>query len=451
VAVVPDLRHAPILLAIAIGIASSPARAQPSVDASKCADGDFMGIELALEHCNRAIASGKLTGKELARMHYNRAATWTRKQERFRALADLGEAIRIDPAEAVNFRARGVIHLARQDYSQACTDLDEAIRLNPRFAEAFVARGRAWLARDDIGKAIADFEQTLALPPTDDAGAYVGAGLAYTGRRRYYDRNSMDSMAYLGRSAAHALNKDSDRSSADLIAWIRLHPKRDGPAAFRARAALWLEMNAFEFAITDYGRAISMNAEDRFSLASRGLASMLTNDYAAAIADFSAAIRLDQTDYRPLRLRGYARYFNAEYAAAGADLGEANRLESGDPYVMAWLFLAQARSAPAESAKWRAELAERSERLRKGLWPYPVIALLLGEATPEEVLGAIKTADDKLKRAQTCEAQYFIAQSHLLASRLLPARELLRSAEQTCPRSHFEHPGALAELSRLPK
>ena len=442
---------APILIVIAAGVSSCPALGQFfSVEAGKCADGEFMGLDLALEYCDRAIASGKLSGKELAVTHYDRAVSWSRKKELFRALTDLNESIRIDPTYASAFKARGGIHLSRKEYVQACADLDEAIRIEPRFSEAFVLRGHAWLARGDADRAILDFDQTLRSGATIDAGAYTGAGIAYSGRRRNFDPSAMHAAAFLERSAAYLLKGDAERSKADLDEWVRLNPKF-GERAYYARAAMWLDLDVFDLAIADFSRAIIQSPSDRVSLSSRGLAAMLKSDLTEAIADFSTAIRLNPNDWAPLRLRGYARFFSGEFETAAEDLSEAGRLNPADPFIMAWLFLARARASPADLTKFRAELADRSARLKKRPWPYPVIALLLGTAKPDEVLAAIKTADDKLKREQTCEANYFTAQWFLLSGQQQKASELLRLAGEHCPPRYFEHAGALAELSRLPR
>ena len=47
----------------------------------------------------------------------------------------------------------------------ALADLNEAIRLNPTDASAFAWRGRVWRVREDFDKAIADFNEAIRLDP----------------------------------------------------------------------------------------------------------------------------------------------------------------------------------------------------------------------------------------------------------------------------------------------
>lgn len=448
--------------AIAVGFAAGSALGQFSVEAGKCADGEFMGLDLAIEYCDRAIASGRVTGRELADTHYNRAVSFLRKNDPARALKDLSEAIRIYPTDALPYKARASLRLGRKEYEEACADLDEAIRLEPDFAEAYPLRGSAWLARGDLERAIADFDRTLQMAPTTDTRSLLGAGIAlgggrgppsfsgsfpYQKRSQVFDRSGMDAMAYLGRSAARMQKGDREGAEADLDEWVRLLPQY-GRTKYGVRGSLWLSLDNYELAIQDYNRAISTNHEDLASLAWRGLAQMLKGDLAAATSDFTAVIRVNPGNYGLLRLRGYTRFFGGNYEAAAADLQQALRLNPAEPYVMAWLFLARAR-AGGDLQKLRSELAVQSAALKRRRWPYPVLALLLGELKPENLAGAAKTADGKLTRERECEAGYFTAQLHLLSNQSREARELLQSAESACPRNFFERAGAVAELRAL--
>src|SRR6185436_19930824 len=154
---------------VAAGLAgATAARAQWSVDLQKCADGGFMGFDLAIDYCTRAIKSGTLSERSLANAYYNRAVSWERKRRFDRAIADLDEAIRLQairPEEssvrAGAYAARGGSKFARQDYNGALADLDEALRLDPGRAEINVRRGQVWLAKGDPDKALQDFGAAL--------------------------------------------------------------------------------------------------------------------------------------------------------------------------------------------------------------------------------------------------------------------------------------------------
>jgi tetratricopeptide (TPR) repeat protein len=52
------------------------------------------------------------------------------------------------------------------DYDRAIADLSEAIRLDPKRASAFYNRGVAYRAKGDLGHADADAAEAMRLDPT---------------------------------------------------------------------------------------------------------------------------------------------------------------------------------------------------------------------------------------------------------------------------------------------
>ncbi len=57
-------------------------------------------------------------------------------------MADLNEAIRLNPKNALTYRNRGDAYMNKGDYDRALADYNEAIRLDPANAFAFCNRGR---------------------------------------------------------------------------------------------------------------------------------------------------------------------------------------------------------------------------------------------------------------------------------------------------------------------
>jgi tetratricopeptide (TPR) repeat protein len=81
------------------------------------------------------------------------------------AVADLGEAIRLDPASAPYRKSRGDLRPRGSD--EELDDYDEAVRLDPTNAEFRTSRGRSYLDRGDLDRAIADFTEALRIKPGD--------------------------------------------------------------------------------------------------------------------------------------------------------------------------------------------------------------------------------------------------------------------------------------------
>jgi Flp pilus assembly protein TadD len=84
--------------------------------------------------CTKAIESGKYAGKDLARALIFRGKAYGQTGDMDRCLADIGEAIRLDPTNAFAVGARGDAYLVRKDYERALADYTKAASLEPNNA-----------------------------------------------------------------------------------------------------------------------------------------------------------------------------------------------------------------------------------------------------------------------------------------------------------------------------
>jgi tetratricopeptide (TPR) repeat protein len=288
-------------LLLFIGLAgATAARAQWSVDLQKCADGGFMGLDLAIDYCTRAIKSGTLSDRSLANAYYNRAVAWERKRRYDRAITDLDEAVRLQairPEEsgvrAGIYAARGGIKLTRHDYAGALADLDEALRLDPGRAEINVRRGQVWLAKGDPDKALQDFGTALRGSVTDQT-QYSGVGIAYAGRPPNLDRTATDSAAHLGRALAYMQKADAESALTALGEGIRINP--GNPALFAHRASLRARSGDYDGAIADYTAALRLNPRDVYGYHNRGCVWAAKREFANALLDMDAALSIDRSN-----------------------------------------------------------------------------------------------------------------------------------------------------------
>ncbi len=93
------------------------------------------------------------------------------------ALADLEQAIAIDPNDYGVYIIRGLIRLSPiQDYQGALADFDRAIAIKPTAATAYNGRGRVKHEKKDYQGALADFDRAIAIDP-NYASAYNNRGL----------------------------------------------------------------------------------------------------------------------------------------------------------------------------------------------------------------------------------------------------------------------------------
>jgi tetratricopeptide (TPR) repeat protein len=82
------------------------------------------------------------------------------------------KAITIDPQDEIAYLRRGFIDAEKNDYVAAIADFGEAIKLNPNDATPLISRAQAKLKAGDSAGAAADIEAAKALQP--DAGKGPG-------------------------------------------------------------------------------------------------------------------------------------------------------------------------------------------------------------------------------------------------------------------------------------
>ncbi len=102
------------------------------------------------------------------------------KREQEQALADYSEAIRLDSKVSSYYKGRGAIYAACDEMEKSIADLSVAIRLDPKDTEALTTRSHVYMARGDRAKAVADLDKAIRLNPKlaeTEAKAYAAARL----------------------------------------------------------------------------------------------------------------------------------------------------------------------------------------------------------------------------------------------------------------------------------
>lgn len=154
--------------------------------------------ELAIAACSRAIKSGRYKGHDLARQYLNRGVERRLKQDHDLALADYGEAARIDNKYADAFYNRCVIYNIKGNCDHALADCSQAVKLGPSpaataesggerlgndrtISDYYSERGFAYLKKDDYVRAVLDLDNAVRLNPRNGR-ALKSRGLAYQAR-----------------------------------------------------------------------------------------------------------------------------------------------------------------------------------------------------------------------------------------------------------------------------
>ncbi|MFL6374001.1 MAG: tetratricopeptide repeat protein [Pyrinomonadaceae bacterium] len=100
------------------------------------------------------------------------------------ALADINEAIRIDPALDEAWNQRAILYSFRKDYKSAVTDYSKAIELKPKDANYYSNRAGAYIKLDDLAKALPDYDTEIELWPTNEH-AWMDRGKLRTKMKQY--------------------------------------------------------------------------------------------------------------------------------------------------------------------------------------------------------------------------------------------------------------------------
>jgi tetratricopeptide (TPR) repeat protein len=324
--------HRSAALLLLLFVLPTGALAAPANDRAACG---AMAGDAAIAACSRLISTRKLQGRDLAIVYRNRCIAWNNRRDPDRALADCGEAIRLDPTYAGGYNGRCWARNSRSEHDQAIADCNEAIRLDQKSGGPLVNRGIAWAGKRDYDRAIADFDQAIGLN-AKDANAYIHRGGAWSNKRDYdraiadYDQairlapknarhlngrgvqwaNKRDytraiadysdairldpkfAIAHNNRGLAFKNSGDPDRALTDLDEAIRLDPKY--PFAYANRALVWSDKRNFDRAIADFNQAISLDPGYTAAFTNRGLTYERKGDRERARTDFQAALALPQ-------------------------------------------------------------------------------------------------------------------------------------------------------------
>jgi tetratricopeptide (TPR) repeat protein len=94
---------------------------------------------------------------------------WLSKEQYEKATADCTEAIRLDPNSAFAYECRGKARVKMKEFDGAIADLDQAIRIDPKNSDAYAWRGWLWLSKKQYEKAMSDLDEAVRLGPVDES------------------------------------------------------------------------------------------------------------------------------------------------------------------------------------------------------------------------------------------------------------------------------------------
>ncbi len=220
------------------------------------------------------------------------------------AIGDLGLAIAADPGNAQYRLHRSQALLRSGNVRQGLAELGEALRLQPDLTDALMLRGSVRVANNNLDGAKADFTAAEASAPgryelpLQEAAEYVATG------------------HYL--LALPLLNS-----------WIAAHPQDERLYDALGQRCLVRGMlgKDLDDALSDCNTARRNVTGNSQILYNRGIVQLRRKEYDRAISDFSDTIELQPRFARAIYARGLARIAKGDKAAGNADLQAALALE----------------------------------------------------------------------------------------------------------------------------
>jgi Flp pilus assembly protein TadD len=292
------------------------------------------------DNWNQAIAdleeALRLDPKNVEALSLHGVLTFNR--DAARADAEMNEAIRLDPKSAVAPNSVGFFHNAKGDYDRALAEINEAIRLEPKFGYPYKNRGMIYENKGEFDKALADFRMALNLDPEkkERLGRDAAQGiervqqkLAAAGDIRPAPGASTDDQAICFRGA---VGDETSAACTRLIASGKLS-SGELARAFLQRAIISNRNGNFDGAMADSNEAVRLDPNNVNARALRAAGYVRKGDYDRALTDLQEARRLDPRSVLTANVFGF--YYNAkgEYDRALTELNEAIRLNPNGMYA----------------------------------------------------------------------------------------------------------------------
>ncbi|PYK31341.1 MAG: hypothetical protein DME57_04090 [Verrucomicrobia bacterium] len=270
--------------------------------------GDLAFCESSDGRCEAALrdyTEALRVDPKLAWAYENRGSLYTESAETDRALADFSNALQLDPNLYYSHFKRGLIEMDRKDIEGALEDFAEAARINPSAAAAYYNRGVAYSLKKDYERALANLDAAIQISP-NYAAALTERGYIYSERL------------------------DLDKAVADLSKAIRIEPRA---SAYRTRGFALKDLKRWNEAISDFNKALQLNANDTSALNGRAMTYSLMGEQDRALADFSTILEHWNVG-NIYSSRGYAYARKRNYERALADFREGVKLMPQDDFTL---------------------------------------------------------------------------------------------------------------------
>ncbi|MBO7609670.1 MAG: tetratricopeptide repeat protein [Muribaculaceae bacterium] len=217
------------------------------------------------------------------------------RKDTARALEDITRSLELSKKNANSYVLRAEILMRhKEDYAAALADMDEAIKLEPHYAGYFINRAFMKYKLDDYFGAMADYDYAISLNPSTMEGHFNrGLLLAEVGE----NNKAIDDFSYV------------------------LKGQPDNFMALYNRAMLYFNTGQYRKAIADYDKVLEKYPKFEAGYMARGEAKRKMGDARGGNADYDRALAIFKSkktkvsDFNPAQIEADAARHRAEQRA----------------------------------------------------------------------------------------------------------------------------------------
>ena len=266
----------------------------------------------------------------------NRGWAYIEEKKYKAAMADFGKAEQINPNSELPYFGRGWVYNLLKEYESAVKEYDKVIELNPRYAVAWNNRGAAKSWQNQMQAAVADYDKAIELNPKY-AKAYENRGKALRalGNDKKADEDfqrakrimlSNEGADKIIEEALNLVGRGDYKAALKLLnEAAKLYP--DNQFVFVNRGNIYNNnFRDYKAAIADYNKTIEINPKFSWAYLDRALALGRMKHWDEAIADYGRAIELDKNYASAYNGRAWSYCKIGKYEAALVDANKAIEL-----------------------------------------------------------------------------------------------------------------------------
>jgi tetratricopeptide (TPR) repeat protein len=364
-----------------------------------------------------------------------------------------GAAAQPAPA-AESYVAEGDRFARSREYDKAVEAYRQALRINPALAPAHHGLGATYLNMGRPADAIEPLKAAARLDP-QNAIVHMTLGIALAAMRRadeaIVEMNEARGLApqnpRVHNELGNLLHNGFGRIDEALTSYEEARRLDPNIAAVHHNIGLMLmRLGRFSQAIDPLTEALRLDPAYRNARYLLSDAYMRSGRYLEAIDSWTKFLELVPGGPEALHNRAWTYlYLGAHGQAVASDartlLQSAGWRTAVAPFLVLLAHLGN-RQAGLE-ADARAVLDDAARNCDTKAWPYPVIAYMRGELSPEALLAAASNNDRKT------EAHAYMGMDLLLRGRVADAREHFVWVKEYGNKRFLEYPLAVAELARL--